>query len=138
APLALVFTVNGRRFVAMITGEPEVRMAGGSLLDGVKFEPNGSWQQISYNLAEALPGSQGRRFITEIALGDPRTMVTNPFMSSRVNQHFVDDFEISKSPAQGAVAEDSDAELNIVGDLNSPDPYLQAVAIAKATGTPEE
>ena len=138
APLALTFMVNGRRFVAMITGEPEQRMAGGSLLDRVKFVPDGTWQQISYNLAEALPGSQGRRFVTEIAFGDPRQMVTNPFRSSRVNQHLVDDFEISKAAAEGAVTTDPDAEINLIGDLNSPDPYLQALAIAKATGTPEE
>ena len=138
APLALAFTVNGRRFVAMISGEPEQRLPGGGELARVKFVPSGTWQQVSYNLAEALPGTEGRRFVSEITLGDPRASVLNPHRSSRVNQHMIDDFEISKIAAQGAVTEDPDAEISMAGDLTSADPYLRALGISKATGTAED
>jgi HEAT repeat protein len=104
----------------------------------VKFVPNGTWQQVSYNLAAALPGSQGRRFVTDISFGDPRRFAENHSRSHDVNTHFIDDFKISPSPAANAVTEDADAEVEPVGDLRSADPYLRALGAAKATGTPQE
>ena len=93
---------------------------------------------MSYNLAAALPGSENRRFVTEITFGDPRFRSANYYRSDRVNTHWIDDFKISKEPAPNAVTADPDAELNPVGDLNSTDSYLKALGAAQATGTPEQ
>ncbi|MEO7454579.1 MAG: hypothetical protein ABIV13_07440 [Fimbriimonadales bacterium] len=138
APLALSLMVNGRPFLIPITGEPQVNRNNSPWLDRVKFTPDGTWQQICYNLAAALPGSEGRRFVTGITFGDPRRFAENQYRSDRVSTHFVDDFKISTAPAANATTSDVDAELEPVGDLTSTDPYLRALGAVSATGTPQE
>jgi HEAT repeat protein len=138
APLALRVWVNGRPFVIPIIGEPDLSRNNHPWLDRVKFVPDGTWQQVSYNLAASLPGSENRRFVTEITFGDPRTVAQNHYRSERLSTHFIDDFKISSAAAPNAVTNDPDAELEPVGDLNSSDPYLKALGAAKATGTPAE
>ena len=138
APLALRVWVNGRPFIVPIVGEPELNRNNNPWLDRAKFVPNGTWQQVSYNLAAALPGSENRRFVTEITFGDPRAVAQNHYRSERGSTHFVDDFKISTAAAPNAAANDPDAEIEPVGDLNSSDPYLRALGAANATGTPAE
>lgn len=138
APLALTVVVNGRRFVAPITGVPEDVGTGQVWLDRVKFTPNGTWQQVSFNLAEALPGSERRRFVTEITFGDPKLNAENYYRSERVNTHWIDDFKISAVAAVNAATADADEEVEPIGDLASADPYLRALGAANATGTAQE
>ena len=138
AALGLAITVNGRTYVAMISGPNPAEGPQFELLPRVKFEPNNTWQQISYNLASAIPESNRRRFVTSISLGDPRTFEENQYTNDKAEVHWVDDFKISRNAATGSITDDTDAELNLVGNLTSPDPYLRALGAARATGTPGE
>lgn len=133
SPLAITFTVNGIRRIAMLTGSTNSREA----LPRVSFIPDGTWQMVSYNLLAAMDNQPGL-FVTDIAIGDPRTFEANDYRTEGVQTHWIDDFRISKTAGEASGRTDADAELNPVGDMASTDPYLRALGAARAQGDAQE
>lgn len=132
-PLAITFTINGVRRIAMLTGNAK----SAEVLPRVLFVPDGTWQQISYNLLAAMGNSAGL-FVTDIAIGDPRIFEANDYQTAGVHTHWIDDFRISNAAGETSGRADDDAELTPVGDLSSANPYLRALGAARAQGNPQE